>query len=119
MKKYRKPILDIVEFDNLDVVTMSTNNPTDDNYQVNEAVEYNAYATYNESQLETSLDHANVTGTSEPADSESGDPLESIPADENTAENQNDDSTDSTENPADDDDGDETAAQAVPEDKVE
>ena len=111
MKKYRKPILDIVEFDNLDVVTMSTNNPTDNN-------EYNAYATYNESQLETSLDHANVTGTSEPADSESGDPLESIPADENTAENQNDDSTDSTENPADDD-GDETAAQAVPEDEVE
>ena len=114
MKKYRKPILDIVEFDNLDVVTMST----DDNGQVIEAAEYNAYATYNESQLETSLDHANVTGTSEPADSESGDPLESIPADENPAENQTDDSTDSTENPADDD-GDELAAQTVPEDEVE
>ena len=115
MKKYRKPILDIVEFDNLDVVTMSA----DYNDRVNEEdVGDNAYATYNESQLETSLDHANVTGTSEPADSESGDPLESIPADENTAENQTDDSTDSTENPADDD-GDETAAQAVPEDEVE
>lgn len=115
MKKYRKPILDIVEFDNLDVVTMSA----DYNDRVNEEdVGDNAYATYNESQLETSLDHANVTGTSESADSESGDPLESIPADENTVENQPDDSTDSTENPADDD-GDETAAQAVPEDEVE
>ena len=118
MKKYRKPILDIVEFDNLDVVTMSSNNSTYNNGQGDEVVEDNSYAMYNESQLETSLDHANVTGTSEPADSESGDPLESIPADENTAENQNDDSTDSTENPADDD-GDETAAQAVPEDEVE
>ena len=112
MKKYRKPILDIVEFDNLDVVIMSGDKNSDPDSEIQ---------SYNElslNQVEISPIPVGVTGTSEPADSESGDPLESIPADENTAENQTDDSTDSTENPADDD-GDETAAQAVPEDEVE
>ena len=29
MKKYKKPVLDIVEFDNMDVVTMSESGPSD------------------------------------------------------------------------------------------
>ena len=116
MKKYKKPVLDIVEFDNLDVMTTSGDKQGDEDSYSDSAIQ-----SYNElslNQVEISPIPVGVTGTSEPADSESGDPLESIPADENTAENQTDDSTDSTENPADDD-GDELAAQTVPEDEVE
>lgn len=98
MKKYRKPILDIVEFDNLDVIIMSG--------------EDSAIQPHNElslNQVEISPIPVGVTETPAPAD-----PLEPTPADdENPAEDQTDDSA---ENPADDD---ELAAQTVPEDEVE
>ena len=120
MKKYRKPILDIVEFDNLDVMTTSGD---EDSYsasaiQSHDEDSYSASAiqSHNElslNQVEISPIPVGVTETPAPAD-----PLEPTPADdENPAEDQTDDSA---ENPADDDDDDdELAAQTVPEDEVE
>lgn len=98
MKKYRKPILDIVEFDNLDVMI------TSDDKQGDEDSEIQSYNELSLNQVEISPIPVGVTETPAPAD-----PLEPTPADdENTAEN-----------PADDDDDDELAAQTVPEDEVE
>ena len=111
MKKYRKPILDIVEFDNLDVVIMSGDKNSDPDSEIQ---------SYNElslNQVEISPIPVGVTETPAPADPlepAPADPLELTPADdENPAEDQTDDSA---ENPADDD---ELAAQTVPEDEVE
>ena len=107
MKKYRKPILDIVEFDNLDVMTTSGD---EDSYSASAIQSHNELSL---NQVEISPIPVGVTETPAPAD-----PLEPTPADdENPAEDQTDDSA---ENPADDDDDDdELAAQTVPEDEVE
>ena len=108
MKKYRKPILDIVEFDNLDVVIMSGDKQGDKDSDPDSAIQSHNELSLN--QVEISPIPVGVTETPAPAD-----PLELTPADdENPAEDQTDDSA---ENPADDDD--ELAAQTVPEDEVE
>ena len=112
MKRYNKPILDIVEFDNLDVIMASHQSLTEEDDPVAIKNEEILTAT----PTEAPLDHASVTETPAPADEA---PLadtttpESTPADENTADEQPDDST---ADPADDG---ETAAQSVSEDEVE
>lgn len=92
MKKYRKPILDIVEFDNLDVMITSDEKQGDEDSGSNSAIQPDNELSLNQVEVEISPIPVGVTETPAPAD-----PLEPTPAD----------------------DDDELAAQTVPEDEVE
>ena len=85
MKRYNKPTLDIVKFDNLDVITMSVG------MYENSLTEYDQQATFKVEEslepVETSTTHTDITETLAPVESE---PLvvettpEPTPAEEDT-----------------------------------
>ena len=87
MKRYNKPTLDIVKFDNLDVITMSGVGVMDDN----SLTVYDQQATFKVEEslepVETSTTHTDITETLAPVESE---PLvvettpEPTPAEEDT-----------------------------------
>ena len=122
MKKYNKPILDIVEFDNLDVMTMSIQNSESTGQSLDD--ENSPIVQQTETQflnsIEASSTHAEVAETPTPTESN---PLaettsEPTPAEEDTPveEIPNDTGSDSTEELPDDN---QVAAESISEDEVE